>query len=252
MRDGVIEIRVITPAVIPGRLPPEELKLLEFPGVRVSQMSITSGPSSVENEYDVLMAGPDTVAKVAQAERDGVDAVVIDCMADPGLRAAREAVRIPVIGPSQLSMHTVAMLGQRFSILNTMGRMRAIMENIARQAGVEHRLSSIRSVDVPVLELEADPLRTQNLLIAAGIACVEQDGAEAIIFGCTGMLGCAEAVRGALLAEGYDVPVIDPIPNAINFAAGLVRSRLSHSALTYPALPKRTVVGFGGIALGAE
>lgn len=35
------------------------------------------------------MSVPDTILRIVEAERDGVDAVVIDCMGDPGRRARR-------------------------------------------------------------------------------------------------------------------------------------------------------------------
>ena len=52
------------------------------------------------------------------------------------------------------------------------------------------------------------------------------------------MLGCADAVREGLLADGFDVPVIDPVPTTVNFAAALVRSRLSHSKHAYRTAPE--------------
>ena len=58
------------------------------------------------------------------------------------------------------------------------------------------------------------------------------------------MLGCAEAVRQGLLARGYDVPVIDPIPWAIKTAASLVDAGLSHSKITYEQPPAKPVVGY--------
>ena len=69
---------------------------------------------------------------------------------------------------------------------------------------------------------------------------VVEDGADVIIFGCTGMLGCAEAVRDGLLKDGLDVPVIDPVPTAVNVATALVGSHLSHSKRAYQPPPKRT------------
>ena len=82
------------------------------------------------------------------------------------------------------------------------------------------------------------------MLTEQALLAIEEDGADAIIFGCTGMLGCAEAVREGLLAKGYDVPVIDPVPYAIGLAATLVEAGLSHSRITYPAPPPKPVVGY--------
>jgi allantoin racemase len=244
MRDGWIEIRIVTPIVTSTRLPRTELALLEFPGVKVTQVSIAAGPASIESEFEIVLAAPDTVARAIEAEREGADAVIIDCMGDPALRAAREAVRIPVVGPAQASMHVAALLGQRFGVINTSTRVRAMFENSAALAGLGSKLVSIRSVEIPVLELEQDLSDTQRRLVGQALAAVENDGAEVIIFGCTGLLGCADAVRDGLKSRGYDVPVIDPIPNAVAVAAGLVRTRLTHSLLTYPTPPRKQITGY--------
>ncbi len=79
-----------------------------------------------------------------------------------------------------------------------------------------------------------------------------EDGADYIIFGCTGMLGCADAVRDGMLRDGLDVPVIDPVPAAVSVAAALVRSRLAHSKRAYPAPPKKNVVGYADIGISVE
>ena len=78
------------------------------------------------------------------------------------------------------------------------------------------------------------------------------DRPDYIIFGCTGMLGCAEAVRDGLLRDGLDIPVIDPVPVTVNVAAALARSRLAHSKRAYPEPPKKNVVGYADIGIGAE
>lgn len=93
---------------------------------------------------------------------------------------------------------------------------------------------------------------TKRALIAEAKRAVLEDGADYIIFGCTGMLGCADAVRDGLLAAGLDVPVIDPVPATVNVAAALVRSRLTHSKRAYPAPPQKSVVGYADIGIGVE
>ena len=56
----------------------------------------------------------------------------------------------------------------------------------------------------------------------------------------------------AVLMDGLDVPVIAPVPAAVNVAAALVRSRLAHSKRAYPAPPKKNVVGYADIGIGVE
>lgn len=237
-------VRVVTPITTKGFRRLDDLSALEGPELVISHAEIDRGPASVEGEMDEALAAPDTVAKIIEAERDGVHAVVIDCMGDPGMRAARECVAIPVIGPAQTSMHLATMLGHRFSVVTVLDRLRTQLENEARLYGVDDELASVRAVDLPVLVLEQDLERTRALLVEQALLAVEQDGAHAIIFGCTGMLGCAEAVRTGLLERGYDVPVIDPVPAAVLVAAALVEAGLSHSKLTYPMPPPKKVVGY--------
>lgn len=239
-----IHVRIVSPITTRGFRSDEAVSSLSAPGLTVSASQISKGPGSIESEYEAAMSVPDTVARIVEAERQGIDAVVIDCMGDPGLRAAREAVTIPVLGPCQTGMHIAGMLGHRFSIVTVMRRLRASFENQAAVAGLSTRLASVRSVDIPVLDLEKDMSVTNAALIDEAQKAVELDGAEAIIFGCTGLMGCAAAVREGLLDRGVDVPVVDPIPTAVNIAAALVRSKLSHSALTFPLPPVKAMPGY--------
>lgn len=249
MKDGIVEVRVVSPITTKGFRKMEDLRALEYPGIRVTHSEIETGPASIESEFEVAVSVPGTIARIVEAEKDGADAVIIDCMGDPGLRAAREVVGIPVIGPAQTGMLVAAMLGHKFSVITVMRRLRASFENTAALAGVGGKLASVRSVDIPVLELEADLVRTRAQLVEEAVIAVERDGAEALIFGCTGLMGCAGAVRDGLLARGIDVPVIDPIPTAVSVAAALVRVGLSQSKLTFPMPPQKDLVGYDALRL---
>jgi allantoin racemase len=199
-----------------------------------------------------MLSQPGTIARVIEAEREGADAVVIDCMGDPGLFGARECVGIPVLGPMQTAMGIAAMMGHKFSVVTVLSRILPMIENEAAVYGMSGKLASARSVDIPVLELEKDLAAIKRALIAEAKRAVLDDGADYIIFGCTGMLGCADAVRNGLLRDGLDVPVIDPVPVTVNVAAALVRSRLAHSKRAYPQPPKKNVVGYADIGIGVE
>jgi allantoin racemase len=242
-----VHIRIVTPITTQGFRTPEDATQLQSDGVKVDFVNIETGPASIECNYEIMLAQPGTIARVTEAEREGADAVVIDCMGDPGLFGARECVSIPVLGPMQTAMGIAAMMGHKFSVVTALSRILPMIENEAAVYGMTGKLSSARSVDIPVLELEKDLAATKRALIAEAKRAVLDDGADYIIFGCTGMLGCAAAVR-----DGLDVPVIDPVPVTVNVAAALVRSRLAHSKRAYPEPPKKNVVGYADIGIGAE
>lgn len=239
-----VHVRIVTPITTPDFRDPAVVKSLEVPGLIVSAKQIVKGPGSIESEYEAALAAPDTVRLAIEAERDGADAIVIDCMGDPGMRPARECVTIPVLGPCQTAMHLAGMLGHRFSVITVLRRLRASFENTAMLNGLTNHMASCRAVDIPVLELETDMAATRAALIEEARKAVEQDGAEAVIFGCTGLFGCAGAVREGLLAQGIDIPVIDPIPAAVHVAAALTRAGLAHSKLTYPLPPEKPMPGY--------
>ena len=248
MRDR-IDIRVITPLTAQGFHQGDALKALEYPGISISQSQIETGPASVESEYEVALSVPGLLAKVADAGREGVDAIVIDCMADPGLKAARELVTVPVLGPCQTSMHVAAMLGQRFSVLSVAERVRPMFENCAATSGLAGRYVSMRNIEIPVLELESHMGATNQRLIEQALLAVEVDRADVLIFGCTGLFGCADAVREGLLERGVNVPVIDPVPTTISIAASLARAGLAQSGISYPLPPVKAMVGYDQIRI---
>ena len=55
-------------------------------------------PETIESLYDEALLAPWTVEMTVEAERRGYNAVLTGCVGDPGVEAAREMVRIPVIG----------------------------------------------------------------------------------------------------------------------------------------------------------
>ncbi len=238
-------IRVITPVTGAGLGDAEFARGLGDASTEVDLVQIHRGPASIESEFEHAISVPDTVRLIAEAEQEGVDAVVIDCMADPGVRPGRDVVRIPVLGPAETSMHIACLLGHRFSIVTTEARSVPEFENQARVAGLSERLASVRWVDIPVLDLAADPQGLLSALVDEAVAAIEGDGAHAIVFGCTGMLGFADGVRDGLVARGYPgIPVLDPLPITVRAAQALLACGLSHSARTWPPAPTKRIDGY--------
>jgi allantoin racemase len=244
------KIRVVVPVVGFDAAGDGVYGRLGSPGTSISVSQVERGPSSIETAFDSVLAAPDTIRLVVEAEREGMDAVVIDCMDDPGLEAGRELVSIPVLGPCQAAMHLAAMLGRRFSVITDPDENAAgLFEDHARAYGVSGQLASVRWVDIPVLELDRDRERLVREVVRESAASVEHDRAGVIILGCTGMLGLAEAVRSGLDDMGITgVPIIDPLPVAVRLAEALVDLHLSHSKRSYPTAAGKSVVGFEAFA----
>ena len=239
-------IRVVVPIITEGFRDVRDFSLAAGSGTEITLAQIERGPVSIESEFDAALAAPDVILKIVEAEHDGVDAVVIDCMDDPGLLAAREMVSIPVLGPCQTTMLLASLLGHKFSIVTTMEGSVSGFENRAKLYGVSDRLASVRWVNIPVLDLSSVEKNLQHELIEASVKAVVEDGAHVLVFGCTGLLGYADAVRQALQRRGHEgIPVVDPIPATIRFAEMLVDAGLRHSKRTYPFPPAKHTAGYG-------
>ncbi len=129
------------------------------------------------------------------------------------------------------------MLGPRFSILPVLKQAAGLFRHLVRGYGLEPSLASIRPIDTPVLDLEKNMKRLPEDLAEAARLAIEEDDADVIVLGCTGLLGLGKDVTARLATLGHGgVPVIDPMPVAVQFAATVVKSHLTHSRKAY-ALP---------------
>jgi allantoin racemase len=237
-------IELITPIITEGIRTLDEVRPFEREDLRITQCLIENGPASIESEFDEALCVPDTIRRAIEAERRGANAIIIDCMGDPGLAACREVVTIPVVGPAQTAMHVASLLGHRFSFITVLERLKTVIDKLVAGYGLNDTYASFRAVDIPVLHIGKDLSALQASLAREAVAAVKEDGADAIVLGCTGFLGCAGGMRKALLAAGYDVPVIDPIPLAVQMADALVKTGLTHSKRAYPFPGKKKIKGY--------
>lgn len=205
-------IRVITPHTTPRPRKLEEVAGLVPDSVaRFSHVGLTNGPASIESVYDEAISAPYVIEKCVEAELAGVDAVIVDCMGDPGVEAARDVVSIPVLGPGETSMHVAAMTGHKYGVVTISDRVRPIFERHARVYGTHEALANVRSVDVSVVDLGHDDEALIEALFRESIAVIDQDRADVIILGCTGFLGVSEQLQSRLSEAGRYVPVINPL-----------------------------------------
>lgn len=214
------------------------------PDNQVDHVFIDHGPASLEDDFEDALAVPAVCARALEAQQDGIQAVVINCMGDPGLFPARHLVSIPVVGAYEASAHVAATLGRTFTVVTVTEAGCASFRDKAMLYGLGTKLASVRSVDIPVLELEQDLERLVRRLVEESTRAVKQDGADCIIFGCTGMAGVAGAVQAGLAEAGCEVPVVDPAPVALKVAELMVDLQLMHSRKAFPFPTRKPIQGY--------
>lgn len=202
---------------------------------------LPDGPTSIECRVDRSRVEPLVLDRIIQADSDGVDGIVVNCFMDPAVEAARELVDIPVVGPAQSSMVLATTLGDRFSVILPAASGAAIASRQVRQNVGLDRLASIRSVEMPVSQLHDAERLTAGLVDAANRA-IDEDGAEVIILGCTGMSYATDAARARLGGRG--VPVLDPTLAAVGTVVSQLMQGVAPSRRAY-AVPSWRLTGQG-------
>ena len=182
---------------------------LKVEGVSLGFVSLKEGPLFIETEEDEESAIPDLLRVIKEGEEKGYDGIIINCFGNPGLEEARKLVKIPVVGAGEASFLKMKEMGQRFSVLTTVDEAVRRVRRNARKCGVDGFLVSVRPLGLHVLEL-SEKERLRKALVREGGKAVQEDHAEIIVLGCTGMAGNAEWISKKL-----GVPVIDPAKAAL-------------------------------------
>ncbi|MFI5913090.1 aspartate/glutamate racemase family protein [Dactylosporangium sp. NPDC051541] len=203
------------------------------PGVHVEAVTSAMGPASIESHYDEALSVPGLLAAVAEGETRGIDAYVVACFGDPGLDAARELARGPVVGIAEAAMHAAALLGRGFSVVTTLDRTIGRAWDLAARYTAPGACRGVHACEIAVLDLEADPHLADRVAARAGRA-LERDGSDVIVLGCAGMAGLCAAVSERL----GGVPVIDGVSAATLAAQSLVTLGLRTSERSEFARPR--------------
>ncbi|ATL72100.1 aspartate/glutamate racemase family protein [Nocardia terpenica] len=192
------------------------------PGTVVEAVTSPMGPASIESHYDEALAVPGLLAEIARGEAEGVDGYVIACFGDPGLSAARELARGPVLGIAEAAMRTATHLGRGFSVVTTLARTVGQAVDLTERYGVQRFCRGVHATDIPVLELE-DP-KVRGVIADACRAAVAADDSDAVVLGCAGMADlCHE------LSDEIGVPVIDGVAAATVTVQSLITLGLRKS-----------------------
>lgn len=183
----------------------KEVKASIGPDISIETIGFGSDLPHLEYEVYEHIAVDQVIKLSLRAEKDGFDAIVIGCFYDPGLWIARELVNIPVLGVGQSTLHVASMLSAgRFSIL--VGRRKWIpkMSENACRYGFDAQIASWRIMNLTVPDM-LNKKKTHKAILREAKQAVEQDLAEVVCLGCTGMSGQAREAQKVL-----GVPVLDP------------------------------------------
>lgn len=229
-----MHIRVINPNTTAGMTATigEAARRIAAPGTHISATQPDAGPVSIESHFDEAISAVGVLEEVLAGEREGVDAYVIACFGDPGLMAARELTRAPVLGIAEAAFHMASLISTRFSIVTTLGRTGIIAEHLLEQYGFRQHCRRVRAAEIPVLDLEENGDAALSRLIDECRRARDEDGIGAIVLGCGGMADLTDEI-----AREVGLPVVEGVTAAVKLTEALVGLGLGtskHGDLAFP------------------
>jgi Asp/Glu/hydantoin racemase len=187
--------------------------------VAVTGATATRSPPMIVTRA-ALAAAADEVVEIGDRCAAHHAGIIVSAFGDPGLAKLRQHVPIPAVGIFEASMLAAARDGQRFGVATVTPDLAEPIAERARELKLAALYTGIRCTAGDPLALASDQRGLREALLVAVRACIEQDGAEAVVIG-GGPLGQA----ADWLQPLFDTPIIAPIPCAVDSLIEVLQAR---------------------------
>jgi Asp/Glu/hydantoin racemase len=186
-------------------------------GPKIACLTLAEGPPGIESQLDADgVIAP--LCRLIRARDNEAAAFVVACFSDPGLFAAREATRKPVLGIAECGILTALTLGHRVGVISILARSVPRHLRYYGAMGVESRIVGDLPIEIGIAGL-ADEQLTLKRMIDIGARLKNERQADVLVMGCAGMARFRSRLQASL-----GVPVVEPTQAAVAMAIG--RSRL--------------------------
>lgn len=185
------------------------------PGTEIVAVTAEAGPEYIATRAEAVLGAMATLELLA-AHGEGADAAIVAAFADPGLGAARELMRVPVVGLAEAAMLTACMLGRRFAILTFAAALEPWYQECVEYHGLAGRCAGVFCLDEAFGGVATVAEEKEAALLALCGRAVGQ-GADVCILGGAPLAGLA-----ARMAPRVEVPLLDPVAAAVRQAETLV------------------------------
>jgi len=194
--------------------------------------------------HEIIPLLPEVIYKIKEAEREGVNAVVVAHYLDLGVAGGRELVSIPVLGSGHTTYRLASVLSRRISIITSVQSHKGPVENILSAENVLSKVVSIKAIELNQQGEKYIPDRCPEPLLKLSRSVVESDGSNLIILALNGYENFSNQVNEHLAKNKNPIQVLDPLNVTIKHAENLVNMKLSHSKITYPKPEIREILGY--------
>jgi len=202
------------------------------PDTQISGVTASFGAAFITSRSEAAIAEHATLAALAEHYQD-FDAALIAVSLDTGLRAARAALPIPVVGMTEAALYTACMLGGQFGLVTFNHHCTSLYRERVEINGLLGRLAGIHTIDADFAKVYSESKAYETRIIEGAHALIHGQGAEVIV-----LCGAQTAGVTGRIQDRVPVPMLDGVVCGTLQAEAMARLRAakpttgSYSALT--------------------
>jgi allantoin racemase len=195
------------------------------------------GPSAVEDDFTSMLSAVAVMDRL-MAVKEPYDAVIEAGFGESSRPGLQDLVQVPVVSITDAAAITAGLIGRRFSVITTVSRAAAQIEEKLILSGLIKRCASIRPTGLTVLGIDDDREAATAAIIEESKRALATDNADVICLGCAAMVTLEKSVSAAV-----EAPVVEGVAAAVKLAEGLYglglgastsgNLRPGHPAVTY-------------------
>lgn len=180
------------------------------------------GPESAEGYYESFVCAA-AMLEVLETTDEEFDAVVLAGFGEHGVDGVRQRWNVPVVDITEAGAMVACLIARSFGVITSLSSTLPQIRDSLSHIGLYGRCAGVRASDVPVVSTLSHEDELAELLLP-GAKKLLDDGAEALVLGCAGFAGLADA-----LEERAGVPVIDSVGAGIRMTEMLMNFNVSTS-----------------------
>ena len=188
-----IEICIINPYA--SAISNEKIKLCAQKILDKNSSIFISDKNFQEGYYD-LHSETINVSKLLNAveTNNSSDAFIVISFEDIGVDTIRKITTKPIIGLGEATFYTANIIANKFSIITNLSHSHEALKNNLIKYDMDHKCVSIKSIEVPVLDMDTMSKSNLNKLDNEIQRTITEDDPEAIIITSPGILNLSKII----------------------------------------------------------
>ena len=173
--------------------------------------SIFINEKNSEEDYFDLHSETINISKLIKVveKNNSSDAFIVISFEDIGVDTIRKVTSKPIIGLGEASFCTANIIANKFSVITNLSHSHEALRNNLIKYDMHHKCVSIKSIEVPVLDMETMSKSNLDKLDNEIQRTITEDDTEAIIITSPGILNLSKN-----LSNKFNIPIIEGVTAA--------------------------------------